>query len=130
MSDVVNVQIRCNICGGDTFRHVNSRKLAQCATCFSMERTRLLWLYLQDLPASANTRVLHLALEKGLYKVLQRKLKDAHYEAADLSPKRYAFAQNVRKIDLCELDEEPSDSYDAIIHSHVREHVPFMIAYT
>lgn len=103
MTNAVTDQVRCNICGGETFRDVKSRRLAQCTTCFSMERTRLLWMYLQDLPVSAATRVLHLAPEKGLYKALQRKLKGARYEVADLAPERYAFAETVRKIDLCEL---------------------------
>ena len=92
MSDAVAAEVRCNICGNDIFRDVKSRKLAQCATCYSMERTRLLWMYLQDLQVSADTRVLHLAPEKGLYQALKRKLMGCHYEVADLSPERYAFA--------------------------------------
>lgn len=36
----------------------------------------------------------------------------------------------VEKIDLCDLDDEASDEYDFIIHSHVLEHTPCNIAYT
>jgi phosphoglycolate phosphatase len=78
-----------------------------------------------------DTKVLHLAPEKGLYKALSDITSKSNYDTADFSPDMYkSFAEQTRKIDLCDLDAEPSDYFDFIIHSHVLEHTPCNIAYS
>ena len=73
---------------------------------------------------------MHLAPERGLYNVLVNRVEKGNYIPADIDPSKYPFADNCVKIDLCDLDNEPSLQYDLIIHSHVLEHTPCNIAYT
>lgn len=122
--------MKCNICGGTTFGEINGRMNARCESCGSYERTRLLYLYLQTLDIKPDWKILHLAPERGLSTVLCSMVLLGNYESADINPKRYAFDCNCRFLDLCDLDCEPSDQYDLIIHSHVLEHTPCNIAYT
>lgn len=122
--------MKCNLCGGQDFVDVKSRVKAKCSGCGSLERTRLLWMYLKEQPITPDTHVLHLAPERGLYNTLKKRLSSARYEVADLDPTRYPFADGIRQIDLGNLENEPSDTYDIIIHSHVLEHIPCAVAYT
>ena len=121
--------MKCNLCGCSSFVDMNTRKAARCADCGSLERTRLLWLYLERLPLGPDTKILHLAPEQGLYDRLLS-LSPGNYVPADIDPSRYAFAKTCRKIDLCELDAEKSAEFDLIVHCHVLEHVPCNVAYT
>jgi hypothetical protein len=75
-------------------------------------------------------RILHLAPEPGIYRRLEGRVTPGNYTCADINPKRYRFAKNVVRIDLTDLEEQQSDRYDVIIHSHVMEHIPCNIAYT
>jgi hypothetical protein len=120
----------CNICGNKHFADVKSRANARCTNCGSVERTRLLWLFLQDIDITDSTSILHLAPERGLYDNLKARTKPGNYVCADYAPKRYSFAEGIIAIDLTNLEDQPSNRYDIIIHSHVMEHVPCNIAYT
>ena len=123
----------CNLCGGTRFTDIKSRKNAKCAGCGSLERTRLMWMYLERLNFTGETRVLHMAPERGLYRALKRRLQPAErrsYVCADIDPDRFKFVKNMARLDLCDLDDQPSNQYDLIIHSHVLEHVTCNIAYT
>lgn len=121
----------CNICGNREFADVKSRAMARCTNCGSVERTRLLWLYVQDMDFRNAPRILHLAPEEGLYGRLKALTTPGHYVCADFDPKRYrSFAKDIVAIDLTDLDRQPSDVYDLIVHSHVMEHIPCNIAYT
>ena len=122
--------MRCNICESTSFIDVNSRKKVQCQQCGSFVRTRLLWMYLQNIKINYDTKILHLAPEKGVYQALVDKVKKGNYVAADINQKYYRFAEKFLKIDLCDLDNQPSFEYDLILHSHVLEHTPCNIAYT
>jgi phosphoglycolate phosphatase len=122
--------MECNLCGSATFVDMNTRKAVRCNECGSLERTRLLWLYLENGRIHENAKVLHLAPEKGLYDTLSKRLAPGNYVTADIDPSRYRFAKDCVKLDLCELDDQPSGEYDLIIHSHVLEHVPCNVAYT
>lgn len=121
--------MKCNICGGGNFADMKSRKLVKCTECGSLERHRMLWLYLQEMRFEAGTRVLHLSPEKGIFDKLKERIPKAEYVLTDLDPKRYDFADGCIKLDLSDLDEEPSAQYDVIINCHVLEHVPCNIAY-
>jgi len=120
--------MRCNICGSTEFVDMNSRKGVRCKKCGSLERTRLLYLYIQKLNFTSVPRILHIAPERGLSEKLYE-LAGENYISADISME-YEWCRNFRQIDLTELDEIPSNSYDLIVHSHVLEHIPCNIAYT
>lgn len=122
--------VRCNVCGHDEFIDMNTRKGVRCAVCGSLERTRLVWLYLQKLDLQRDARILHLAPEKGLHDALVKRVEEGNYRQGDINPKLYPFASNISKVDLCDLDHMPSGEYDLILHSHVLEHTPCNIAYT
>lgn len=122
--------MRCNICGGKNFIDMNKRVKVKCEQCGSLERTRLFWMYLKRISIDGKTKILHLAPERGLYEKFSALCEKGNYVTADLTPNRYPFAPNCRKIDLCDLDREQSCEYDLIVHSHVMEHIPCNIAYT
>ncbi|MCX7550793.1 class I SAM-dependent methyltransferase [Xanthomarina sp. F2636L] len=85
----------------------------------SLERHRLLWLYLQNDTNffSKKLKVLHFAPEQCFLKRF-RKLKNLNYTTTDLlSP-----IADV-KADICNLPFE-DNSYDMILCNHVLEHIP------
>lgn len=85
----------------------------------SLERHRLLWLYLQNETDffSAEKKVLHFAPEQAFYKRF-RNLKHLDYTTTDLlSPLADV------KADICNLPFE-DNTYDIILCNHVLEHIP------
>ncbi len=85
----------------------------------SLERHRLLWLYLHNETDffSAKKKVLHFAPEQCFLKRF-RKLDNLNYTTTDLlSP-----IADV-KADICDLPFE-DNSYDTILCNHVLEHIP------
>jgi SAM-dependent methyltransferase len=85
----------------------------------SLERHRLLWLYLRDETDffSAEKKVLHFAPEQCFLKCFKN-LKNLDYTTTDLeSP-----IADV-KADICNLPFE-DNSYDIILCNHVLEHIP------
>jgi SAM-dependent methyltransferase len=91
------------------------RPEAICAHCGSLERHRLLKLWLdKNREQIAGKRVLHFASETAVSDLL-RPLADK-YVTADLTPGR-DLQLNIEKLDL------PDESYDVIVCSHVLEHV-------
>lgn len=85
----------------------------------SLERHRLLWLYLKNETDffTAKKKVLHFAPEQAFYKRF-RSLKHLDYTTTDLlSPLADV------KADICNLPFE-DNSYDVILCNHVLEHIP------
>jgi SAM-dependent methyltransferase len=85
----------------------------------SLERHRLLWLYLKGETDffSAPKKVLHFAPEQAFYKLF-RNLKNLDYTTTDLlSPLADV------KADICNLPFE-DNTYDVILCNHVLEHIP------
>ncbi len=85
----------------------------------SLERHRLLWLYLkQETPFFTDKlKVLHFAPEQAFYKRF-RKLPNLEYTTTDLlSPLADV------KADICDLPFE-DNSFDLILCNHVLEHIP------
>lgn len=126
--------MKCNICGGTRFIDQGARQAVRCAECGSLERTRMLWLALEQMIAQGRigreTRVLHIAPERGIYGKLCEIVSPETYDTADLFPELFAkFAPQTKRIDLCDLDAWPSEEYDLILHSHVLEHIPCNLAY-
>ena len=110
---------------------MNARPNAKCASCGSLERTRLLYLYLEKLGLpKPGSRVLHFAAEKGLYDSISKIVDVKDYTVADIAPEKFPFAKNVVRFDLCrDVETLPDDYFDLIINSHVLEHVKCDISY-
>lgn len=129
-TDLSGENMVCNLCNGNLFGPVGTRPTARCMTCNSLERTRLLYKYLErEVSLNHDLHVLHLAPEEGLYDVLAAQLHPEKYVTADLNPANFGYAKKMRKMDLTKLDHEPAKQYDLIIHSHVIEHIPCNVAY-
>lgn len=87
----------------------------------SLERHRLLWLYLNDktdfFSSKETKKVLHFAPEQAFYKLF-RNQKNLDYTTTDL----FSPLADV-KADICELPFE-DNRYDVILCNHVLEHIP------
>ncbi|MFD1162750.1 MULTISPECIES: class I SAM-dependent methyltransferase [Hwangdonia] len=85
----------------------------------SLERHRLLWLYLKYETDffSAEKRVLHFAPEQAFYKRFKT-MKNLDYTTTDLNSPLADV-----KADICNLPFK-DDSYDVILCNHVLEHIP------
>nr|WP_322625732.1 methyltransferase domain-containing protein [uncultured Flavobacterium sp.] len=85
----------------------------------SLERHRLLWLYLKNETDffTAPHKVLHFAPEQAFYKLF-RGMKNLDYTTTDL----YSPLADV-KADICNLPFE-DNAYDVILCNHVLEHIP------
>lgn len=85
----------------------------------SLERHRLLWLYLKEQTSffSAPLKVLHFAPEQAFYKRF-KKLKNLDYTTTDLNSPLADI-----KADICNLPFE-DNSFDFILCNHVLEHIP------
>ena len=85
----------------------------------SLERHRLLWLYLQNETDffTAPKKVLHFAPEQEFYKRF-KKQSNLDYTTTDL----FSPLADV-KADICNLPFE-DNSYDIILCNHVLEHIP------
>lgn len=85
----------------------------------SLERHRLLWLYLKNETDffTAPKKVLHFAPEQAFYRIF-RNLKNLDYTTTDLNSPLADV-----KADICNLPFE-DNSYDVILCNHVLEHIP------
>ena len=87
----------------------------------SLERHRLLWLYLQNetdfFTATEKKNVLHFAPEQEFYKRF-KKQKNIQYTTTDL----FSPLADV-KADICNLPFE-DNQYDVLFCNHVLEHIP------
>ncbi|WP_161486704.1 class I SAM-dependent methyltransferase [Rufibacter roseus] len=98
---------------------VPERQQAMCPKCNTVERHRLLWLYLKhELHIETKPyKVLHMAPEPVLQDRLKQ-LPNLHYLSADLTA-----ANAMQKVDLQQLPFSNA-SFDLILCSHVLGHVP------
>lgn len=95
------------------------RQNALCPGTLSLERHRLLWLYLQnETPFFSNSlKVLHVAPEQVFYQKFKQ-FKHWEYTTTDL----HSPLADV-KADLCALPFD-HNSFDLILCNHVLEHIP------
>jgi SAM-dependent methyltransferase len=99
--------------------HGGSRSNVRCPRCGSLERERLLWLFLRsrsDLLAPP-CRILHIAPEPQLEHRL-RGLSGVKYVSGDLSSARADEVVDIRSMTFAD------GSFDGVICNHVLEHVP------
>jgi len=95
------------------------RENALCPGTLSLERHRLLWLYLKRKTSflKDSIRVLHVAPEQVFYKKF-KSFSHWDYTTTDLDSPLAEV-----KADLCNLPFE-SNTYDLILCNHVLEHIP------
>ncbi|MEM8679744.1 MAG: methyltransferase domain-containing protein [Planctomycetota bacterium] len=99
------------------------RPHARCPKCYSLDRERQILVVLEDhLPIDDSWRVLHVAPERNLNEVIRARFTN-HVDECDLEPEAYAWAKNISKQDLTQLDL-PDDSFDLVLCNHVLEHIP------
>jgi SAM-dependent methyltransferase len=100
------------------YGYVNIRENVLSPGTLSLERHRLLWLYLQNETDifSKSCKVLHLAPEQAFYKRF-KKMKNLEYTTADL----YSPLADV-KADITNLPFE-NNSFDVVLCNHVLEHI-------
>lgn len=110
---------------GKTFRsflpygYENSRENVLSPSTLSLERHRLLWLFLKKETNffTDSLKVLHFAPEQAFYKRF-RKLENLEYTTTDLNSPLADV-----KADICDLPF-PANSFDVILCNHVLEHIP------
>jgi SAM-dependent methyltransferase len=111
----------CPCCGRSFARFLpyNGKPASRCPGCRSAARHRALWLFLERETElfSAPHRVLHFAPERAIGSRLAA-LPDLEYVSADVRP---GAAMEV--LDITAI-ARPDASFDAVICSHVLEHVP------
>jgi len=113
--------VHCPCCGGSSSRFLDvgspSRRAA-CPRCNSLERQRLLYLYLRERTSlfKDRLRVLHVAPEDCLQPQLARRA-NLDYLSADL-----AAGSAMAAIDITSIASHDA-AFDVILCSHVLEHV-------
>ena len=96
----------------------NVRENALSPSTFSLERHRLLWLYLKNETFffTKNLKVLHFAPEAAYYKKFKN-LPNIIYHTTDINSPLATI-----KADICDLPIN-DDTYDFILCNHVLEHI-------
>jgi hypothetical protein len=95
------------------------RDEAMCPYCQSLERHRLVWLFLKEwtnLFDGRPKRLLHVAPEPTLGKLFQG-VAGIDYLSSDYAPGRAMIQMDITDIDM------PDGSFDVVICNHVLEHV-------
>ena len=97
-----------------------TRPDAKCPICGSLERHRLICLYLKektDLFDGRPKKLLHLAPEAPISIMFDREIY-IDYLSADLEPRNAMIVMDITDI------QYPNGTFDVILCSHVLEHVP------
>jgi SAM-dependent methyltransferase len=112
----------CPVCGFHARKliPVHEGESYLCPRCGSVERKRLLWLYLQNeikIPEQQNFRVLHFSPSTALYRKLKT-MKNIEYV-----PSAFGNPLIKNQFDITSLSL-PDNHFDLIICYHILEHVP------
>jgi len=112
----------CTVCGKHFRKFLPYGNLGLdnrlCPSCLSLERHRLIWLYLKEKTNFFTDKldVLHIAPEQPFYKRFE-KLKNLNYITADLESPIAKV-----KMDIKEMPFE-DNSFDVLLCNHVLEHI-------
>jgi len=99
---------------------VTRRENARCPVCHSLERHRLVWIFLRewsDLFDGKSKKMLHIAPEREFEHRFKR-IKNLEYLSADLHPYDAMIQMDITNIQF------PDNCFDVIYCSHVFEHIP------
>jgi SAM-dependent methyltransferase len=113
----------CPICGGHFRKNlsfgIKRRPNARCPRCGSLERHRLLWLYLRDRTSffADNLQVLDIAPTDCLQRKFQA-MPNLDYVSVDLEPTIAMIKMDITAMQFCD------NRFDCIICYRVLEHVP------
>ncbi|MCB9800553.1 MAG: class I SAM-dependent methyltransferase [Candidatus Omnitrophica bacterium] len=119
----LGLKLKCPICGWYLRKMLlfglKHRPNAQCPNCFSLERHRLMWLYLKNKTDffTRRLKVLHIAPEPVFSRIF-KSMSNLDYVNADLLPDRA-----MKQMDITDI-AEPDNQYDVILCCHVLEHIP------
>lgn len=116
-------KVECPICGGHfrkflPYGYGEAMDNRLCPKCLSLERHRLLWLYLKEKTGffTDNLKVLHFAPEQPFLKRF-RALKNLDYTTADIDSPIADLNLDVTEMNISD------NQYDVLICNHVLEHV-------
>jgi len=111
--------VACPCCGLTARRFMahHNRRDALCPHCLSEERHRALKLFLLAWLTSGSRHILHIAPEASLRRWLEQQ-PGVSYVTADFHRQNVDLRFDLEQIPFCNA------SFDAIIASHVLEHVP------
>lgn len=116
-------KVECPICGNHygkflPYGRINPRLNALCPSCLSLERHRLIWLYLKEKTNffSAQLDVLHIAPEPCFVKRFEKQHGEK-YITADIESPLAKVKMDIHQIPFSE------NIFDVVICNHVLEHV-------
>jgi SAM-dependent methyltransferase len=97
----------------------------RCPVCQMGGRIRLVGYYLEHelLRNNRPERILHIAPERELTRLIRRDLVDVQYVAADLHTEHYERGVALVQADVTRLPWD-RNSFDVVICNHVLEHIP------
>jgi SAM-dependent methyltransferase len=102
------------------------RANALCINCFSLERHRLIWLFLKQktklFTAPQKIRMLHVAPEACYYDSFYRNPQIEYYPV-DLFEEGYTYPKGTINMDITKM-QFSNNFFDVIICNHVLEHIP------
>lgn len=114
-------KVFCNICENNYSKFLNysNRKNAMCPGCASLERHRLLYLYLQNEINLSNRKIkiLHFAPEYPLQKIF-KKTYGKNYLSTDIEHPDAMLHADITNMPL------DNNSFDLIICNHVLQEIP------
>lgn len=120
--------VKCPICTSEfkLFAPYDHRSNVRCLSCESLERHRLLWMYLNEKTNIFydNVKLLHFAPEKVFYNIFSTK-ENIEYFPCDLFPEQYNYNGDISvlEVDITKIPFE-DNFFDIILCSHVLEHIP------